>query len=157
MRSAIEYYLGMTFLRTKGGSSWRWRMSDFNFTIPWYISPSLVVCVCVCVCIQLLSCVRLFANLRTVAHQAPRSMGFSQQEYWSGLPCPPPGNLPNSGIELSLPHCRWILNHLSYQGSPFRVYSYFILFILRFSFCDKHGTIQFIYQVSATVIVVLHC
>ena len=36
----------------------------------------------------------------TVAHQAPRSMGFSRQEYWSGLPCPPSGNLPDPGIKL---------------------------------------------------------
>ena len=35
----------------------------------------------------------------TVAHQAPLSMGFSRQEYWSGLPCPPPGDLPDPGIE----------------------------------------------------------
>ena len=35
----------------------------------------------------------------TVAHQAPLSMGFSRQEYWSGLPCPPPGHLPDPGIE----------------------------------------------------------
>ena len=35
----------------------------------------------------------------TVAHQTPLSMGFSRQEYWSGLPCPPPGDLPNPGIE----------------------------------------------------------
>ena len=35
----------------------------------------------------------------TVAHQAPLSMGFSRQEYWSGLPFPPPGDLPNPGIE----------------------------------------------------------
>ena len=34
-----------------------------------------------------------------VARQAPLSMGFSRQEYWSGLPCPPPGDLPNTGIE----------------------------------------------------------
>ena len=34
-----------------------------------------------------------------VAHQAPLSMGFSRQEHWSGLPCPPPGDLPNPGIE----------------------------------------------------------
>ena len=45
------------------------------------------------------SCVRLFATLWTVAHQAPLSMGFSRQEYWSGLPCPPPGDPPNPGIE----------------------------------------------------------
>ena len=41
-----------------------------------------------------LSRVRLFATPGTVARQAPLSMGFSRQEYWSGLPCPPPGDLP---------------------------------------------------------------
>ena len=35
----------------------------------------------------------------TVAHQAPLSVGFSRQEYWSGLPCPPPGDLPDPGTE----------------------------------------------------------
>ena len=35
----------------------------------------------------------------TATHQAPLSLGFSRQEYWSGLPCPPPGDLPNPGIE----------------------------------------------------------
>ena len=35
----------------------------------------------------------------TIAHQAPLSMGFSRQEYWSGLPCPPTGDLPDPGIE----------------------------------------------------------
>ena len=39
------------------------------------------------------------AILRTIARQAPLSMGFSRQEYWSGLPCPPPGDLPNAGIK----------------------------------------------------------
>ena len=48
---------------------------------------------------NLLSHVRLCATLWTVAHQAPLSMGFSRQEYWSGLPCPPLGDLPNPGIE----------------------------------------------------------
>ena len=43
--------------------------------------------------------VRLFATFWTVAHQAPPSMGFSRQEYWSGLPHPPPGDLPNPGIK----------------------------------------------------------
>ena len=43
--------------------------------------------------------VQLFVTLWTVARQAPLSMGFSRQEYWSGLPCPPPGDLPNPGIE----------------------------------------------------------
>ena len=38
-------------------------------------------------------------TLWTVACQAPLSMGFSKQEYWSGLPCPDPGDLPNTGIK----------------------------------------------------------
>ena len=43
--------------------------------------------------------VRLFTSLCTVARRAPLSMGFSRQEYWSGFPCPPPGDLPDPGIE----------------------------------------------------------
>ena len=46
-----------------------------------------------------LSHVQLLATPWTVAYQAPLSMGFSRQEYWSGLPCPPPGDLPDPGIE----------------------------------------------------------
>ena len=43
--------------------------------------------------------VQLFATQWTVAHQAPLSMGFSRQEHWSELPCPPPGDLPDPGTE----------------------------------------------------------
>ena len=43
--------------------------------------------------------VRLFVTPWTVAHQAPLSMGFSRQEYWSGLPCPSPRDLPGPGVE----------------------------------------------------------
>ena len=46
-----------------------------------------------------LSHVRLFATPWTVAHQAPPSMGFPTQQYWSGLPFPSPGDLPDPGIE----------------------------------------------------------
>ena len=49
------------------------------------------------------SCVRFFANPWTIAHQAPLSMGFSRQEYYSGLPCPPPGDLADPGIEPASP------------------------------------------------------
>ena len=49
--------------------------------------------------VKLLSRVRLFATPWTVAYQAPLSMGFSRQEYWSALPFPSPGDLPNPGIE----------------------------------------------------------
>ena len=49
--------------------------------------------------VKLLSRVRLFATPWTVAYQAPPSMGFSRQEYWSGVPSPSPGDLPEPGIE----------------------------------------------------------
>ena len=49
--------------------------------------------------VKSLSHVSLFATLWTAAHQAPLSMGFSRQEYWSGLPFPSPGDLPNPGIK----------------------------------------------------------
>ena len=49
--------------------------------------------------VKSLSHVRLFATLWIVAHKAPPSMGFSKQEYWSGLPHPSPGDLSNPGIE----------------------------------------------------------
>ena len=48
------------------------------------------------------SCIRLFATLWTVAHQALLSMGLSRHEYYSGLPCPPPADLSNPGIEPGL-------------------------------------------------------
>ena len=51
-------------------------------------------------CVYALSRSVVSNSLQPVAHQAPLSMGFSRQEYWNGLPCPLPGNLPNSGIEL---------------------------------------------------------
>ena len=50
-------------------------------------------------CALLLSCDRLFVTTWTVARQAALSMGFFRQEYWSGLPCPPPGDLPDAGFE----------------------------------------------------------
>jgi len=52
-----------------------------------------------CVLLSRFSHVQLFATPWTIAHQAPLSMGFSRQEYWSGSPCPPPGDLPDTGIK----------------------------------------------------------
>ena len=49
--------------------------------------------------VKFLSRVQLFVTPWTGAYQAPPSMEFSNQEYWSGLPCPPPGDLPNPGIK----------------------------------------------------------
>ena len=51
--------------------------------------------------VKSLSRVRLFATSWTVAHQAPPSMGFSRQEYWSGFPFPSPGDLPDPRIKLT--------------------------------------------------------
>ena len=56
--------------------------------------------------VKSLSRVRLFATLWTVAHQVPQSMGFSRQEYWSGLPFPSPGDLPDPGVESRSPTMR---------------------------------------------------
>ena len=53
--------------------------------------------------VKSLSPVRLFVTPWTVAHQAPPSMGFSRQEYWSGLPFPSPGDLPDPGIQPTSP------------------------------------------------------
>ena len=61
-----------------------------------------------------LSHIQLSVTPRTVTHQAPLSMEFSRQEYWSGLPFPPPGHLPDPGIKPV--SYRQILYHLSHQG-----------------------------------------
>ena len=68
------------------------------------------------VCALSLSCVWLFVTPWTVAHQGPLSTGLSRQEYWSGLPFPSSGHLPDPG----LPHWRQILYYLSQQGSPLK-------------------------------------
>ena len=85
-----------------------------------------------CMHVQPLSHSRLFVTPQTVACQAPLSMEFFRQDYWSGLPFPAPGDLPDPEIEPmslpssalaegsnpGLPHCRQILYQLSHQGSP---------------------------------------
>ena len=58
-----------------------------------------ILCVCV---VSRFSRVRLFVTLWTVAHQVPLSTGFSRQEYWSWLPCPPPGIKPSSLLSSAL-------------------------------------------------------
>ena len=59
--------------------------------------PSILhACVCV---LNSFSHVRLFVTIWPVAHQGPLSMGFSRQEYWNGLLCPPSGDLPDPGIK----------------------------------------------------------
>ena len=62
--------------------------------------------------------VQLFSALWTVAHQAPLSMGFSRQEYWSRLPCPPPGDLPDPGTEPVSPAAPALQAHSFTTESP---------------------------------------
>ena len=88
------------------------------------------MCVCVCVCVCVCACARMlshftrvqpFVTLWTVARQAPLSMGFSRQEYQSGLPCPPPGDLPHPWIQPTSPiSSAWQVDSLplSHWGSP---------------------------------------
>ena len=70
---------------------------------------------------DMLSCSVVSDSLRTIdyiACQAPLSMGFSRQEYWSGWPVPPPGDLPDPGIEPKSPAFQADSLPLSHQGSP---------------------------------------
>ena len=70
------------------------------------------------VVVESLSCVWLFVTLWIVACQAPLSMRFSRQEYWSGLPFPPPEDLPDPVIEPAFPVGRRILYHCTIWGDP---------------------------------------
>ena len=84
------------------------------------------------------SCVQLFATPWTIAYQVSLSMGFSRQEYWSGLPFPPPRDLPNPGIKPESPVAPALQAHsspLSHQGSSKRS---LVLPILLFSFISLH-------------------
>ena len=87
---------------------------------------------------QSLSRVRLFATPWTIALQAPLPMGFSRQEYWSGLPFSSPGDLPNPGIEpvfpASLALATWGAQYIGY----FAVYSLLRLALLQRKVEDCH-------------------
>ena len=69
-----------------------------------------------------LSSVRLFATPWTAAHQAPPSMGFSRQEYWSVLPFPSPGDLPDPGIEPRSPTMQADARTSEPPGKPSRTH-----------------------------------
>ena len=83
-------------------ASWTWFTISFSvlgkfsaiitsniFSGPFFLSSPSVLCVCF-----VTQLCQLFVTSWTVAHQSPLSMGFYRQEYWSGAPCPPPGDLP---------------------------------------------------------------
>ena len=76
----------------------------FSFLVSHIIITLMGVYVFIC-----FSHVQLFVTLWTVAHEVPLSMGFYPQEYWSGLPFPPSGDLPNTGVKWLLLHWRQVL------------------------------------------------
>ena len=78
--------------------------------------------------VKSLSRVRLFATPWTVAYQAPPAMGFSRQEYWSGLPFLSPGDLPDPGIDPGLLNCRQTLLPSQPIGKSQPVYWYWVIF-----------------------------
>ena len=86
--------------------------------------------------LSLFNHVLLFATIWTVTLQASLSMEFSRQEYWSGLPCPSPGDLPSPGIKLGSSALQADSVLLSHQGSPWEKY---ILCILIIIYLDKDG------------------
>ena len=79
----------------RANSSWSHKESDTTDYAHTHTSKAFTKSTRKCT----LSHIRLFVTLWTVARQALLSMGFSRQEYWSGLPFPPPGDLPDPGIE----------------------------------------------------------
>ena len=85
------------------------------------------------------SCSVVSDSLQPHGHQAPPSMGFSRQEYWTGLPFPFPGNFPTQGSNPGLPHCRQTLNRLSHQGIghllTWRVHLS-VSYLFAFSYCS---------------------
>ena len=81
-------------------------LANFNCTVFDIFSASACVNV---ECVQLW----VFVTPWTAVHQAPLSMGFSSQEYWRALPFPPPGDLPNSGIEPMSPASPTLADQIS--------------------------------------------
>ena len=117
----------------------------------------VIVTLCACVHAKSLQSCPTLCNPWTVAHQATLSMGFSRQEYWSGLACPPPGDLPDPGINqclLWIQHCRWILT-IEPPGQPDRDLEEWILGVFPslafFFFWYSLRNLFFMYLVSLSL------
>ena len=109
--SSQEYWSGLPFSflgDLPNHRNWTWISCGQILCTIWEAQIHTCVCVCVCVCahvchavLNCFSCVQFFVTLWAVDCQAPLSMGFSRHKYQSGWPCPPPGDLPDPGIEPS--------------------------------------------------------
>ena len=91
----------------------------FNHDTETVMHTKYSICFSIFPCAKSLSCVQLFVTLWTVARQAPLSMGFSRPEYWSRLPCPSPGDLPDPGTEPRSPTLQADSFLPEPPGSPF--------------------------------------
>ena len=91
----MECYLFVLWWRTKAQNH---RTGSSLSSLPFHTYHFYYWKLCLFV-LRCFSRVWLFVTLWTIVHQAPLSMGFSRQEYWSGLPCPLPGDLPYAGIQ----------------------------------------------------------
>ena len=87
-------------------------------------------------CTCMLSCfspVQICVTLWTITHQAPLSMEFFRQEYWSGLPCPPPGALPDPGIEPASLKTLALAGRLFTTNATWEAQIYLLLLLSHFS------------------------
>ena len=136
---------------------WPWNKYIFTGSkciIHFLVNSVEWVCLCIrcdrlCVCaLSCFSCIWPFVTPWTIAHQAPLSLGFTRQEYWSGLSCPPPGDLPDPGMEPTSPALQVDSLSLSHQGIPIldsrhlsdtlfvNIFSYSVDYI--FAFLNNH-------------------
>ena len=89
----VNNYINLSFL---------FKPLSYLFTFTWAHDSAFskqIINYYMCMCAKLLQLCQLFVTLWAIAHQTPLFLGFSRQEYWSGLPCPPSGHLPDPGIK----------------------------------------------------------
>ena len=118
-----ESFLNSSIADLQSCASFRCIAKWFSYM---YVCVCIFIYVCVCVCVYVpaksLSHVQLFETPWTIGCQVPLSMRFCRQEYRSGLPCPPPEDLPDPGIKLKSPVASALQADsllLSYLGSPY--------------------------------------
>ena len=111
-----SYYISTCFLSDT--SNLAAAAAEKKYGGVWYVKSYFAVPVMYACMLSRFSCVQLFADLWTLAHQALLSIGFSKQEHGSGLPSLLQGIFPTQGSNPGLPNCRRILYCLSHQGNP---------------------------------------
>ena len=97
-------------------------LSIYSFRSLWFTFNTEIIWMLYCCCLVAKLCpIDSFESPRTVAHQAPLTVGFLRQEYWSGSSFPSPGDLPERGIEPTSPELQVDSLLLSHWGSPIEI------------------------------------